>query len=143
MVRIAKEFSWEMGHRLPSHDGLCRNIHGHSYKMRVELEGEPCQDSAMLIDYYDLKLIVDEVIAPFDHSFLVEQTDEIVLSFLQQNNFKIVVVPFTSTAENICIFFAHELQERLKSYKNIATATVRIYETADVFAEVKIDINKI
>ena len=39
-MKIAKEFRWEMGHRLPEHFGLCKNIHGHSYKMIVEFEGE-------------------------------------------------------------------------------------------------------
>jgi len=39
-MKIAKEFKWEMGHRLPEHFGQCKNIHGHSYKMLVEFEGE-------------------------------------------------------------------------------------------------------
>ena len=40
VMKIAKEFNWEMGHRLPEHFGKCKNIHGHSYKMMVELEGD-------------------------------------------------------------------------------------------------------
>ena len=27
-MKIAKEFRWEIGHRLPEHFGLCKNIHG-------------------------------------------------------------------------------------------------------------------
>ena len=45
-MKIAKEFRWEMGHRLPEHFGLCKNIHGHSYKMVVEFEGEPLIQAA-------------------------------------------------------------------------------------------------
>ena len=39
-MKVAKEFKWEMGHRLPEHFGNCKNIHGHSYKMIAEFEGE-------------------------------------------------------------------------------------------------------
>ncbi|MDA3844331.1 MAG: 6-carboxytetrahydropterin synthase, partial [Candidatus Kapabacteria bacterium] len=67
-TKIAKNFDWEMSHRLPNHDGLCRNIHGHSYKMRVELEGEPNKQS-MVIDYYDMKLVISPLLEKLDHCF--------------------------------------------------------------------------
>ena len=140
MLKIAKEFYWEMGHRLKNHNGLCRNLHGHSYKMRVELDGEIATNS-MLMDYYKLTQIVHKIIEPFDHSFLVEKSDNIILSFLQENNFRCVVVPFVSTAENLCEFFANEIKKNLTQYENIKNLTVRIYETTDVFAEIKIKIN--
>jgi len=139
MFKIAKEFNWEMGHRLKNHNDLCRNLHGHSYKMRVELEGEIAANS-MLLDYYELTQIVNEIIEPFDHSFLVEKSDDIVLNFLQENNFKFVAVPFVSTAENLCEFFANEIKKKLIQYKNIKNLTVRIYETVNVFAEIEISL---
>jgi len=133
MMKIAKEFNWEMGHRLQYHSGKCRNLHGHSYKMRVELEGEIAENS-MLMDYHELTQIVKEIIEPFDHSFLIDKSDNI-LNFLQENNFKIVVVPFVSTAENLCKFLANEIKNKLTQYNNIKKLTVRVCETADVFAE--------
>lgn len=65
-MKIAKEFHWEMGHCLPEHFGNCKNIHGHSYKMMVELEGTQ-DESGMIMDYYDLKKIVNPVIEKLDH----------------------------------------------------------------------------
>jgi len=56
-MRIAKEFVWEMSHRLPYHEGNCKNIHGHSYKMELSLEGEP-NENGMLIDFYHIERIV-------------------------------------------------------------------------------------
>jgi len=50
-MKIAKEFRWEMGHRLPEHTGLCRNIHGHSYRMVVEITGDVLANG-MIIDFY-------------------------------------------------------------------------------------------
>jgi len=42
-----------MAHRLPFHDGGCRNVHGHSYSMTIELVGEPDRNG-MVLDYFDM-----------------------------------------------------------------------------------------
>ena len=33
MISITKEFKWAMCHRLQEHKGLCKNLHGHNYKL--------------------------------------------------------------------------------------------------------------
>src|SRR5437868_1916429 len=58
LTRIAKDFRWEMAHRLPEHEGGCRNVHGHSYRMWVEISGEP-QANGMVLDYFEISAIVD------------------------------------------------------------------------------------
>ncbi len=133
-MKIAKEFYWEMGHRLPHHKGLCKNLHGHSYKMCVELEGSLDKNN-MIIDYFDLTKIVNKIIEPLNHAFLCEETDHIVRDFLINNNFKVYLVPFVSTAENIALHLLKLLKEQLKSYKNIERIKVRLCETNDVYAE--------
>ncbi|HBN05280.1 MAG TPA: 6-carboxytetrahydropterin synthase QueD, partial [Bacteroidales bacterium] len=40
-IRLTKEFNFEMSHVLHAYDGLCRNIHGHSYRLFVTVLGEP------------------------------------------------------------------------------------------------------
>ncbi|HND76050.1 MAG TPA: 6-carboxytetrahydropterin synthase, partial [bacterium] len=67
-VKIAKEFHWEMAHRLPYHTGGCQNIHGHSYILWVEIEGQP-QENGMLLDYAEIKRIVKPMIDTLDHGF--------------------------------------------------------------------------
>ena len=39
MIRITKKFKFEMAHALYGYDGLCKNIHGHSYKLFVTVRG--------------------------------------------------------------------------------------------------------
>ncbi|MCK5742061.1 MAG: 6-carboxytetrahydropterin synthase [Chlorobi bacterium] len=134
-TKIAKNFDWEMSHRLPDHKGLCRNIHGHSYKMRVELEGEPNSQS-MVIDYYDMKLVVSPLLEKLDHCFACEASDSVMINFLKKNDFKHVVFDFHTTAENLAVYFLDELAPLFKKYDNINKLTVRICETVDVFAEV-------
>jgi len=140
-MKIAKEFRWEMGHRLPNHKGLCRNMHGHSYKMIVELEGEILQNG-MIIDFYDLGLIIKPIIEKFDHSFMVNCKDKLLLDFLKKSKLKKVVVDYIATVENICNDFLNLISFRIKKngIKNIKIITVKIFETPNSFAEMSISI---
>ena len=132
-MKIAKEFRWEMGHRLPEHFGLCKNIHGHSYKMIVEFEGE-LDENQMVIDYYDVEKIIDPIIEKLDHAFMVSENDKIVLEFLEKMNSKKVIVNFLATAENICLYILEEIKKsNLPS--NISSIKVRVYETEKDYAE--------
>ena len=132
-MKIAKEFRWEMGHRLPEHFGLCKNIHGHSYKMIVEFEGE-LDKNQMVIDYYDVEKIINPVIEKLDHSFMVTKDDKAVLEFLEKMNSKKVVVGFNSTAENICAYLLSEIK-KCNLPSNISSVKVRVYETQFDYAE--------
>ena len=66
LIRITKEFRFETGHALYGYDGLCKNVHGHSYKLSVSLVGAPISDPknvkfGMLIDFSDLKKIIKHI----------------------------------------------------------------------------------
>lgn len=138
-MKIAKEFRWEMGHRLPEHFGLCKNIHGHSYKMIVEFEGE-LDKNQMVIDYYDVEKIINPVIEKLDHAFMVNVNDKMVLEFLEKMKSKKVVVDFNSTAENICTYLLSEIR-KTDLPSNISSVKVRVYETQFDYAEEQIDLN--
>ena len=138
-MKIAKEFRWEMGHRLPEHFGLCKNIHGHSYKMIVEFEGE-LDKNQMVIDYYDVEKIINPVIEKLDHSFMVTKDDKMVLEFLEKMNSKKVVVDFNSTAENICAYLLSEIK-KCSLPSNISSVKVRVYETQFDYAEETMRLN--
>ncbi|MGB0173243.1 MAG: 6-pyruvoyl trahydropterin synthase family protein, partial [Flavobacteriaceae bacterium] len=74
IIRVTKSFSFETGHALYGYDGLCKNVHGHSYKLHVTVVGRPIDDqnhvkNGMVIDFKDLKTIVkSEVVDVFDHA---------------------------------------------------------------------------
>jgi len=132
-MKIAKEFRWEMGHRLPEHFDKCKNIHGHSYKMIVELEGD-VEESGMVLDYYEVKKIIGPIIEKLDHAFMVYKEDKEIISFLEKMKSKMVIVEFQSTVENICKYFLNEIK-KISLPKNINKVSVRIYESADDYAE--------
>ena len=137
-MKIAKEFYWEMGHRLPDHFGLCKNIHGHSYKMILTVEGQ-MNEQQMVIDYYDLEKIINPIIMEFDHSFMVNKNDKIVIEFLNQINSKKVEVDFDATVENICLFVLNKIKDAPLP-KNIRAITVRVYETKFDYAEERLEL---
>ncbi len=125
-----------MGHRLPEHFGNCKNIHGHSYKMIVEFEGEVGKNE-MIIDFYDVDKIIKPMIDRLDHAFMVNKNDKEVIKFLEKINSKMIVVDFNSTVENICKFVLRETQ-KFNLPKNISSVSVRVYETNEDYAEEKI-----
>ncbi|HUV30590.1 MAG TPA: 6-carboxytetrahydropterin synthase QueD [Acidobacteriota bacterium] len=71
-VKLSKQFHFEASHRLdhlpPEHP--CHELHGHSYRVEVEVAGEVSETTGFLIDYHDLKRIVQPVIDRLDHKNL-------------------------------------------------------------------------
>jgi 6-pyruvoyltetrahydropterin/6-carboxytetrahydropterin synthase len=139
-VTIAKDFHWEMGHRLPFHDAGCRNIHGHSYRMRVVLEGE-VDDQGMVMDYYDLKTLVQPLVDMLDHSFACDQGDDLMKDFLRGTDLKVNYFPFYTTAENFARWVASQLSEKLINQTRYRTLTVRLHETERTYAEVTVNLH--
>jgi 6-pyruvoyltetrahydropterin/6-carboxytetrahydropterin synthase len=140
LTRIAKDFRWEMAHRLPKHTGGCRNVHGHSYRMWIELAGE-LDEHGMVMDYFDLKKIVDPLVAEIDHAFLCDRTDTLIVDFLESSSLKAVYVDFPTTAENLAKWFFERLKAIFHpagdSYsKHLRELRVRIQETERTYAEV-------
>lgn len=133
-LRIARQFHWEMGHRLPFHTSGCANIHGHSYKLMVELEGV-CDDNGMMMDYGDMKKLVMPVVDEFDHCFLCDHNDSVMLPFLETAGLKYKVVPFTTTAENLVFHFLDRLWEVFAPFSRVTALKLRLQETDISYAE--------
>lgn len=132
-MKIAKEFSWEMGHRLPFHKGKCRNLHGHSYKCMIEFTGDP-DVNGMVMDYYDVKNVIGTVIDELDHSFMVFKNDKELIDVLEKLNSRKVVVDFETTAENICNYLLNKVKSA-KLPPNIHSVKIRVLETENTYAE--------
>lgn len=67
-MRVRRRFGFEAAHRLPNHPGKCRELHGHSFKLLVTVDGPVEENSGMVVDFSDLKRVVSErVIDRLDH----------------------------------------------------------------------------
>jgi 6-pyruvoyltetrahydropterin/6-carboxytetrahydropterin synthase len=140
IIKITKQFSFEMAHALRNYDGLCRNIHGHSYKMDITLAGQPLHDenspkNGMVMDFGDLKKLVnEEIISLLDHALVLNaKTDAQLVNVLKQNYEKIVTVDFQPTTENLLNFIAAKIQSRLPN--EVKLSCVRLRETDTSYAE--------
>lgn len=132
-MKIAKEFRWEMGHRLLRHKGKCFNLHGHSYKLLVEFQGD-VEKNGMVIDYFDVKEIIAPIVDKLDHSVIVNAEDIKLKDAIQSLNSDHVIVNFETTAENLCHYFLDKIKSA-KLPSNITTIMVKVFETENTYAE--------
>ncbi|HCB63165.1 MAG: 6-carboxytetrahydropterin synthase QueD [Bacteroidetes bacterium GWF2_43_63] len=135
---MSKEFSFEMAHALDGYDGLCRNIHGHSYQLTVTLSGEPISDIAspkygMVMDFGDLKHVVQNaIINRFDHAFVVRIGT--VGHFDNDKLFsRLLEVDFQPTSENLLVYIASLLIPALP--EGVSLYSLRLRETGTSYAE--------
>lgn len=142
-MKVAKLFRWEAAHRLPWHEGQCRHLHGHSYRMFVELTG-PADERGLLVDFKELKSWMRPLVSVWDHATIVDQRDEELLSVVRTHGWNHALLPYDSTAENLCRFAAEWLVEaqrdRLHSL-GVTRVVTRIAETETCYAEFEIDLH--
>lgn len=139
-IRLSKEFRFEMAHALWNYDGLCKNIHGHSYILRVTVIGTPINDdthvkNGMVMDFGDLKRIVNEqIVDRLDHTVVLNEKSpyQKVLELPQMGG-RHVITPYQPTCENMLVDFAQRIKSQLP--KNVELHSLRLHETANSFAE--------
>jgi len=139
-IRVTKEFGFEMAHALYGHDGLCGNIHGHSYKLSVTLIGVPLNEysnpkDGMVMDFSDLKKVVQrEVLDVFDHALVLNASSpHSELNELKQNFEKVIRFGGQPTCENLVSYFAKRISKSLPV--GIILHHVRLQETPTSIAE--------
>ncbi len=95
--------------------------HGHNYVLEVTIKGEPHPDTGMIINLYDLKPIIEDVLKGFDHKYLNEDNPE-----FQE------LIP---TTENIARVLWRLIDLRLKEVVQCELYRLRLYETPDLYVE--------
>ena len=115
-LTVGKEFRFEAAHSLPHlpEGHKCRNLHGHSYRFRVDIKGPIDPRDGFVIDYAEISKHVDPIVARLDHQNL----DEIFAK--------------ATTAENIAIWLFREVEDRVGRCERITLwetpTSVVIYE---------------
>ncbi|RKE03111.1 6-pyruvoyl trahydropterin synthase family protein [Marinifilum flexuosum] len=139
-IRLTKEFRFEMAHALWNYDGLCKNIHGHSYILFVTVIGEPITDKTnpklgMVMDFGELKGIVsEEVVDQLDHALVLSKdTPNIDQLNIPQMFDRFFVMDYQPTCENMIADFAERIKARLP--KGVELHSLKLHETATSFAE--------
>lgn len=108
MFTICKDFTFSAAHAIRGHTRGCENLHGHNYRVRVHLRAAALDSLGMVLDFADLKAIMQQIVAPFDHHVIND------------------IPPFDSrntTAELLSEYFFTEVSRRLESMSDPASAT--------------------
>ena len=139
-MEVTKEFNFEMAHMLENHPGLCKNLHGHSYKLFVTLKGPI--DNDMVIDFKNLKEIITEIIVePLDHCFAFnnntkDEFEQDLINVVKKHDKKYFSFPFRTTCENMSKWIFEKLQ-RILNGTTLEVSKIKLYETATSYCEYK------
>lgn len=136
MFKIAKEFCFDASHMLDNHNGKCQNLHGHTYRLLVEIEGPLIahgSKNGMVIDFSQLKsLVKTHLICHLDHAFLYDETNENetkIATLLQEMDRKVFAFPCRTTAE----LMSKYIYECLSYYLPISM--IKLWETPTSYCE--------
>jgi len=106
MFRLQVEDKFSAAHQLTNYSGPCENLHGHTWKVRIVVEGKELDQSGMLIDFKDLKKHLKIIHDEFDHKFL--------------NN----LVDFSPTSENLAKYIYDKMESELPKQVKLVEITV-------------------
>ena len=68
LVKVQRHF--DAAHFLPKHKRECGRLHGHRWLVRAAWEGEEDRETGMVVDFADLKGVLDTVLKRYDHHCL-------------------------------------------------------------------------
>ena len=112
-MRITRHEEFEMAHVLPDYPGGCGNLHGHSYKIEVTLEGPQNFDQwGMILDFNTFKIFIKDTIPDHKFAYNAKDTSPIekdILAVLNKYGCATEGYPFCTTAENMCKYFAENI----------------------------------
>ncbi|MBO7392703.1 MAG: 6-carboxytetrahydropterin synthase QueD [Abditibacteriota bacterium] len=119
MYRIRIEDTFDAAHNLRNYPGSCRNLHGHTYRVRVEFLCRELDEMGMAIDFRVAKPALRKVLERLDHNYINELPE-----FAEQN----------PTAENIARFIYNEIKPEIPELCSVTlweTPTSSVIYTED------------
>jgi 6-pyruvoyltetrahydropterin/6-carboxytetrahydropterin synthase len=142
-MKITKIIQWDMGHRILNHRSVCKGLHGHRYKAEITVSGDLVNSTTksehgMVMDFADIKSIAKtEIHGRLDHGFMVwDKDDELIKFFKESKGHKMVIVPFTSTAENVAQYIFDSISKKIsdKFGTGLKLSSVKLWETPSSYA---------
>jgi len=113
MHTIFKDFTFAAAHAIRGHTRGCQNLHGHNYRVRVHLQAERLDELGMVLDFADLKEMMQEILGPFDHRVIND-----IPPFDQRN----------TTAELFSQYVFEEVDRRLAERERVRVTRVEVWE---------------
>ncbi len=118
MYIIKTESCFDSAHFLAGYEGKCSNIHGHRWRIVIEVAQENLnsdnQTRGMIVDFSQLKADLRAEANFLDHCLIMESgtLKAKTLEALNEEGFRIVEVPFRPTAENFAKYFFDKMTKK-------------------------------
>ena len=116
MYRVCVKDSFSSAHFLRNYKGKCEKVHGHNWKVSVNV-ASPGLKNGLVLDFTDLKKTLKKITKLLDHGFLNE------MEYFRKNN---------PTSENIAKYIFDSLQKALPA--RVRLEEVRVAETENNIA---------
>lgn len=111
-MRLTKIFTFDAAHFLTQYHGKCENVHGHTYRLEVTVEG-PVGVDGLVMDFAELKtLIKEKVLNKLDHSHLNDHFEN-------------------PSAELVAMWIWDQVKDGLP--EGVSLAEVKLFETPESF----------
>lgn len=129
------------GHRVVGHEGKCRHLHGHNYRITFVCEGSALDGVGRIIDFGEIKLRLCEWLEEhWDHKFLFWEDDPLINNLAVENvedsyehnntlQESLVMVPFNPTAEKMAEYLADVVAPEQLKGTGIIVTQCRVEET--------------
>jgi 6-pyruvoyltetrahydropterin/6-carboxytetrahydropterin synthase len=151
---------WRLGlrfsacHFIVEHE-KCGRLHGHTYALNVEIEGERSQEYGFVVDFIELKGLIRALMDEVDHRVLIPEQNEKIRIEKREEEVEISVldkryvlplsdVAFlpveTLSAEDLAGYFLQRIKEELSRYRNITSIEVGVDEGAGQGVRVRTEV---
>ncbi len=108
MYELRVESQFAAAHNLRGYKGECERLHGHNWRVDVHLAAEELDELGMVMDFRDVKGLLNDILSELDHTYLNE-----VKPFDEQN----------PTTENLCRYVAGRLGASLPDRVRVQRVT--------------------
>lgn len=139
-VKLSLDFTFDAAHRILGHAGKCAWLHGHTYRLRVTVEADALDPLGMVMDFDDLKALVDKhLLARWDHAALLRQDDPLVPAVARvqaEAPHKVVTLRENPTVEVLAQAAVETLSPALPA--GIRLARLTIWESPTAASEVEL-----
>ena len=123
MYIVKTEDSFDSAHFLARYNGKCRNIHGHRWRVVIEIAGENLDDG-MVVDFTDIKAALKALTDNLDHSLVMEKDTLKPQTYECLVDEGFMIMDFRPTAENFAKYFFDEIKN-----KGFNIRAAEVYET--------------
>lgn len=135
-MKLKTQFDFSAAHRLVGYKGICQALHGHTWLVKIEVEGNKLDDVGILWDFTNGKKIKEY----FDHKTILKickENQDLVYTITKSCGSKsLCMLHGNPTAENIAKWILNYLKLEFKCLK----FKVTVWESPKSYAEVEDEI---